>query len=61
MSGPSSDDIDSAVCELLMRFGPDRHTDGSEELTNFILYLLSGRDVQTALDLTFKDAGKERR
>ena len=38
----TKDEIDDAVCEIMMNDGPDRHVDGHEVLTDFIMALLSG-------------------
>jgi hypothetical protein len=35
------DEIDDVVCEILYQDGPDRHIDGHEVITSFILALLA--------------------
>lgn len=37
------DAIDEIVCEIMKRDGPDRHVDGHEYLTDFIIALMEGR------------------
>jgi len=35
--------IDNAICEIMHHDGPDRHVDGHEVITDFIMALLNGR------------------
>lgn len=46
---PDPDVVDDAVCEILLRHGPDGHLDGHEKITEFILNLLVEQNVYRAL------------
>ena len=35
------EEIDDVICEILYQDGPDRHIDGHDVLTNFIMALLA--------------------
>jgi hypothetical protein len=37
----TEDQIDDDVCELMRRFGPDRHIDGHDKITAYIANLLN--------------------
>jgi hypothetical protein len=37
-------EIDDMVCEIMVNDGPDRHVDGHEVITDFIVSLLTGMD-----------------
>lgn len=37
--------IDDAICNIMMVYGPDEHVDGHEELTAFVVALLEGRGL----------------
>jgi len=39
----TSDKIDEVVMEIMYQDGPDRHVDGHEIITSFIVALLAGR------------------
>lgn len=51
--GPASqlteEQIDDVVCEIMERDGPDRHVDGHEVITAFILALMRGDGRQWAI------------
>lgn len=34
--------IDNTICEIMHHDGPDRHIDGHEKITEFVMALLSG-------------------
>ena len=38
----TKEEIDDIVCEIMINDGPDRHVDGHEIITDFIMALLSG-------------------
>ena len=38
--------IDEVICKILVNDGPDRHVDGHEVITNFIIALLADRGGQ---------------
>jgi hypothetical protein len=46
------EEIDQTVCEIMRRYGPDRHVDGHDYLTDYILRLLNEKDkeIQTLKD-----------
>ena len=37
------DQIDDVVCEIMTREGPDRHVDGHDRITDFIVAIAEGR------------------
>lgn len=38
----SREEIENIVCQIMIHDGPDRHTDGSDVITDFIVALLNG-------------------
>lgn len=40
--------IDTVICNIMHFDGPDRHVDGHEEITDFIMALLEGKDREWA-------------
>lgn len=39
------EEIDDVICEILYRDGPDRHVDGHEVITDFIMAVIAGDGV----------------
>jgi hypothetical protein len=54
--------IDSVICEILYQDGPDRHIDGHEVITDFIMALISGEtDAENwVADYSIRKGGKMR-
>lgn len=48
--------IDNVVCEIMYQDGPDRHIDGHEKITDFILALLRGEGEHWAMKYAEKHA-----
>lgn len=46
----SREDIDTVICKIMIKDGPDRHTDGHDVLTDFVVALLEGRGEEWAAD-----------
>lgn len=38
----NADDLDDVICEIMIKDGPDGHTDGHEVITDFILAVIKG-------------------
>lgn len=52
--------IDNVVCEIMFHDGPDRHIDGHDVITQFILALLDGRGEEWACAYATKHGSKTR-
>lgn len=52
------EEIDDIVCQIMINDGPDRHIDGHELITGFILAVQQGRGAEWAIDY---GAGKIKR
>lgn len=44
----TTDEIEDAIFELMMRFGPNRQVEGSEQITAYIVGLLAAEREQCA-------------
>ena len=42
--------IDDVICEVMRRDGPDRHIDGHDVLTDFVVALLDNRGQEWAAE-----------
>jgi hypothetical protein len=40
--------IDDVICEILFRDGPDRHVDGHDIITDFVVALVAGKGDEWA-------------
>ncbi len=40
--------IENTICDIMFYDGPDRHTDGSDVITDFVEALLNGRGEEWA-------------
>jgi hypothetical protein len=52
--------IDNVVCEIMLHDGPDRHIDGHDVITQFILALLAGRGEEWARAYAVKHGSETR-
>jgi len=41
---PRGEDVDKAICEIMVKYGPDRHVDGHKYITAYIMELLKERN-----------------
>jgi hypothetical protein len=46
-----SDEIDTAIRDLMIKYGPDGHVDGHQLITRFIVELLKGKSVGEAREV----------
>ena len=44
-------ELDNAICDLMVKYGPDRHVDGHQVITRFIEELLKGKSVGEAREV----------
>lgn len=52
--------IEKQVVEIMLNFGPDGHTDGSEIITEFIVAILTGKEDEFIIKLQ-KDIDKKQK
>jgi len=53
--------IEEQVMEIMINFGPDGHTDGSEIITQFIVAILTGKEDEFITQLQKDIEKKEKR
>ena len=49
--------IDTVVCEIMAKDGPDGHVDGHEKISEFICALLKGEGKKWSAEYLFKEEG----
>lgn len=42
----TKEEIDNVVCHIMIKDGPDRHTDGHDVITDFIIALQEGDEYE---------------
>ncbi len=52
--------IDNVVCEIMYQDGPDRHVDGHDKITDFIVAMTEGRGDEWARSYAKQNALRAR-